>query len=443
MAYREVSVIEVREVLRARLAGGGLRKVAEQAGVDRKTARRYVEAAQQVGVVREGGVGQLSDAVIGQVVELVRPVRPDGHGSAWQALLGRQERIAEWLDKDLTVVKVGDLLAREGLVVPYRTLHRFCVGCLGSGGRGGVTVRVADGEPGGECQLDFGRLGMIYDPASGRTRLVEVLIFTAVYSRHMFVWLSLSEALEAVICGCQAAWRFFGGVFRVLIPDNMGAIVAQADAVNPRFTAGWLDYAQHCGFATDPARVRHAKDKPRVERTVQYVRNNFFAGERFVDLADAQARAELWCAQRAGQRIHGTTHARPAEVFAEQEAALLLPSPAGYDVPIFKTVKVHRDLHVEVGKAPPAARRPAAARAGSRPRVRGHRPHHRLPVSQAALTSGMLRPLQPDGPSCRPRGRVWRPPAWLTSFPPTPASGLGRRRRGAARTARGWSGRVW
>lgn len=173
MAYREVSVIEVREVLRAWLAGGGLRKVAEQAGVDRKTARRYVEAAQQVGVVRDGGVGQLSDAVIGQIVERVRPARPDGHGSAWQALRGRQELIAEWLDKDLTVVKVGDLLAREGLVVPYRTLHRFCVDCLGLGGRGGRTVRVADGEPGGECQLDFGRLGMIYDSASGRTRLVR------------------------------------------------------------------------------------------------------------------------------------------------------------------------------------------------------------------------------------------------------------------------------
>ena len=46
---------------------------------------------------------------------------------------------------------------------------------------------------------------------------------------------------------------FFGGVFKVLIPDNASAIVTDADAVNPRFTAGWLDYAQHCGFATDAA----------------------------------------------------------------------------------------------------------------------------------------------------------------------------------------------
>ena len=83
---------------------------------------------------------------------------------------------------------------------------------------------------------------------------------------------------------------FFGGVFKVLIPDNASAIVADADAVNPRFTAGWLDYAQHCGFATDAARVRSPKDKPRVERAVQYVRGNFFAGETFTGLADAQAR---------------------------------------------------------------------------------------------------------------------------------------------------------
>ena len=98
--------------------------------------------------------------------------------------------------------------------------------------------------------------------------------------------------------------------------------------MNPQFTVGWLEYAQARGFVTDPARVRSPQDKPRVERQVQYVRGNFFAGEEFVDLADAQARAETWCAEKAGQRIHGTICARPAEVFTEQEAAALLPAPS-------------------------------------------------------------------------------------------------------------------
>ena len=132
----------------------------------------------------------------------------------------------------------------------------------------------------------------------------------------------------------------------------MSAIVAHADSVNPRFTVGWLEYAQARGFLTDPARVAHPQDKPRVERMVQYVRGNFFAGEDFADLADAQARADAWCRDKAGQRIHGTTCARPAVVFAEAEAPLLLAAPAApYAVPIYAEVKVHRDYHVQVGKA--------------------------------------------------------------------------------------------
>ena len=93
----------------------------------------------------------------------------------------------------------------------------------------------------------------------------------------------------------------------MLVPDNTSAIVSDADAVNPHFTAGWLDYAQHRGFATDPARVRSPMDKPRVESTVQYVRSSFFAGEEFIDPIDAQIRVESWCRDTAGQRIHGTT----------------------------------------------------------------------------------------------------------------------------------------
>jgi len=344
-------VTEICEVLRAWLAGAGLRTAAARAGVDRKTARRYVTAAVESGLARDGGEGQLTDELIGQVAQVVRPVRPGGHGQAWEQLEACHAEIGAWVEQGLTVVKIGVLLERRGIVVPYRTLHRFCAERCGYGRTAATTVRVADGEPGAECQLDFGYLGLLADPVSGRQRKVHALIFTACYSRHMFVWLSFTQTLAAFIAGCEAAWVFFGGVFQVLIPDNASAVVADADAVNPRFTAGWLDYAQHCGFATDAARVRSPKDKPKVERAVQYVRGNFFAGERFAGLADAQAQAEAWCRDVAGMRIHGTIQARPAEVFAEQEAGALLPLSAPYDVPVFAKVKVHRDFHVEVGRA--------------------------------------------------------------------------------------------
>ena len=351
--FREVSVIEVREVLRAWLSGVGLRRVGAVAGVDRKTARRYVAAAEAAGLDRDCdcGVKQLTDELIGAVVEAVRPDRPQGHGAAWEALQANHARIEKWVKEGLTVVKIADLLAREGTVVPQRTLHRYCTQRTEYRGRRD-TVPVADGEPGVECQIDFARMGMIFDSQAGRRRVVHALIFTAVYSRHMFVWLTFSQTLEAIIAGCEAAWGYFDGVFKVLIPDNMKPIVAQPDTINPRFTVGWLEYAQARGFVTDPARIASPQDKPRVERMVQYVRGNFFAGEEFVDLADAQARAEAWCADKAGQRIHGTICARPAEVFAQHEAAVLLPAPEQpYQVPIYAQVIVHRDYHVQVGKA--------------------------------------------------------------------------------------------
>ncbi len=80
MAFREVPVFEVREVLRLWLRGETLRGIERLARVDRKTVRRYVEAAAALGVSKDGGEDQLHDVLIGSVVEAVRPHRSDGHG---------------------------------------------------------------------------------------------------------------------------------------------------------------------------------------------------------------------------------------------------------------------------------------------------------------------------------------------------------------------------
>ena len=57
MGFWEVNVNEIKEVLRGWLDGVGLRVVAERAGVDRKTARRYVLAAEAAGLDRFAGLG--------------------------------------------------------------------------------------------------------------------------------------------------------------------------------------------------------------------------------------------------------------------------------------------------------------------------------------------------------------------------------------------------
>jgi transposase len=351
MAFREVLVTEVKEVLRAWLAGLGKRPAAARAGVNVKTAARYIRAAQEAGLARDGGEGQLTDGLIGQVVGAVRPARPAGHGESWELLAARKDAIAGWVKGDLTLVKIGELLERSGTAVPYRTLARFAAAeCGYSPGGQRATVRVDDPPPGREVQVDFGYLGMISD--GDRRRKLHALVFTAVASRYCYVYLTFPQTTLAVIAGCEAAWEFFGGMFPVLIPDNLKPVVDAADRLEPRWNREWLEYAQARGLAVDPARVRSPQDKGRVESGVKFTQRSFFAGESFLDIGDAQRRADDWCRVRAGMRVHGTTRQRPAEAFAGHELPLLLAAPEErYRVPAWSDAKVQRDFHVRAQSA--------------------------------------------------------------------------------------------
>ena len=123
--------------------------------------------------------------------------------------------------------------------------------------------------------------------------------------------------------------------------------MAGADALHPRLTRGFLEYSQHRRFIVDPARVRHPKDKPMVERSVQYARERSFKGGNFKDLADVRGQAQRWCCDVAGMRIHGTTRRHPLQVFLDEERHALLPwNGEPYELTHWRTAKVHTDYHV-------------------------------------------------------------------------------------------------
>jgi predicted transcriptional regulator len=168
MSYRELSMIEVKEVLRRREAGQALREIARETGLDRKTVRRYVDAAGET----DGEVD----------TEVVHPAGgPGGSGASAAATSEARERLdaasrvdlelAEARDKKgtraLRLTKVHELLQRRGVDVTYATLCRWAHDELGWRERK-PTVRVDDPEPGQEAQADFGKMGMLFDPAQGR-----------------------------------------------------------------------------------------------------------------------------------------------------------------------------------------------------------------------------------------------------------------------------------
>ena len=202
--------------------------------------------------------------------------------------------------------------------------------------------------PAGEvAEMDFSLLGLVPNPESGVRNKVWTLIVVLRYSRHCFVWPTRFQTLPAMVEGFEAAWTFFGGVPRYLVIDNFPAAVAGADRYHPRFTRGFLEYSRHRGFVVDAARVRKPKDKPRVERSVTYVRERLFKGASFRDIADLRAAATRWCTEVAGLRDHGTTRRQPLVVFEEEERGALLPYDAEpYEVPDWRTAKVQLDHHI-------------------------------------------------------------------------------------------------
>jgi len=351
MAYREVTMLEVKEVLRLWLGGAAHKRIAAQLGLNVKTVRRYVAAGRASGVGRATGLEALDDGLIAAVVSRVQPHLGRPRGNGWGDCTAQRAVIERFLRQGVRLSKLRKLLRRQGVEVSYATLRRFAIAELGFGGTA-PTIPVADCGPGEEVQLDTGWMTHLAPDASGRRRRFRAWIFTAVLSRYRFVYPVFRETTETAIEACEAAWAFFHGVFRVLIPDNTKAIVQRADPLEPRLNPAFLEYAQARGFVIDPTRVRRARDKARVERAVASVRDDCFAGEELADLEPARAHARHWCQEEYGARRHSRTLRAPREHFEAVEQPALRPAPTAlYDIPLWGDPKVARDQHAQVARA--------------------------------------------------------------------------------------------
>jgi transposase len=355
MPYRELTMIDVKEVLRRWSAGHGDRKIGREAGVDRKTVARYTDAAKTLGLERGR---ELTDEEVHQIAQCVQSRPLLSSSEEWNEVAQHRERIERWLKGDketrpLRLTKVHTLLAREhGLHASYGTLRRFAIQEL-DWRKKAATVRLDDPPAGQEAQVDFGEMGRVLDSETGKRRRLWALVITLSFSRYQFVWPTFRQTTEAVCEGLDRAWWFFGAMPISIIPDNTKAMIKDPDAINPTLVTSFLDYVQARGLFVDPARVRSPKDKARVENQVPYVRESWFDGETFAGVDDARQSAERWCREIAGTRVHGTTRRIPRDVFADIEKSAMRAAPAApFDVPVWiEKAKVHPDHHIQVAHA--------------------------------------------------------------------------------------------
>ncbi len=335
-------------------AGRSQVQISESLGLDRKTVRKYLALAVADGLAPGGPA--CDEAVWAQRVARWFPQVTDGRlrQVTWPAIAAHREYIVGQLQAGVTVSTISARLAAEhGLSASRSSLRRWIAGNLAE-----VTLRdrasppKPPAPPGSEAQIDYGKLGMWTDPATGTTHTIWAFVMVLACSRLMFVRPVIRLDQTSWCEGHVQAFGFFGGCPARLVPDNLKTGVDRPDLYDPKINRTYAELATHYGVIADPARAFKPKDKPKVERAMPYVRDSFFRGREFTSLAQMQDAALTWCRQVAGTRSHrGLDGASPQSVFDTVEKDALTPLPrADFQLTVWSTGKVGVDCHVLVGK---------------------------------------------------------------------------------------------
>ena len=229
--------MEIEEVVRRWQVNESQRAIARATGLARETVKKYLAAAGDIGLSATGPpptereLGELRRLGVVATQPIMR-VAP--HVATLEA---HRDQIATWIDDDhLLLTRVQELLLGQyGVPVAYTTLRRY-VRQAGLWKQPRSTVRMAPTAPGEVAEMDFGKLGTLVNPVTGRRQVVWGLLVVLVYSRYSFFWPLVQQTIEATIEGLEKAWAFFGGLPVRLIMDNFPAAVAGPDALNPRPT---------------------------------------------------------------------------------------------------------------------------------------------------------------------------------------------------------------
>ena len=355
MAYKRIFIMDIREIIRRYRAGQTIRSIASTMGYDRKTVRKYISALRAKGILDSETMVDNKD-----LAEMLKDdASQHGRPSEKQDLLEPYlEELKDLIDKPSgmkpkTAFKV--LCGRHDLTdkLSYTSFKRFVRSNQLVLNVKEITCRI-ETEPGEEMQVDYFKAGMLYDPVEGKMRAVYGFIATLSFSRHKFVEFVFRQDQQSFVMSHVRAFSYFRGVPKRIILDNLKSGVIKPDLYDPQFNRAYQEMAEHYNTFLDPARVRSPKDKGKVERDVQTVREKFkeiTALHPTITLAELNQKTAEWLRNDYGMTKHGTTHQMPYRVFQEEEQPKLISLPRDEFEPAYwKEATVHPDCYIQVKK---------------------------------------------------------------------------------------------
>lgn len=344
MPRERIPMRKITEVLRLKWSAGlGHRAIARSCGVAKSTVDEYVQRA------AAAGLGwplppDLDDVALERLLypptvtpELSRPL-PD-----WSVVHQELSR------RDVTL----SLLWQE-----YREQHhagyqysQFCR--LYHAYAKTIDLSMRQPHRAGEKMfVDYaGRTQEVIDRGTGEVREAQIFIAVLGASNFTYAEATWTQTLPDWIGSHVRAFAFFGGVPRIVVPDNLKSGVSKTCRYEPELNPTYRDMAEHYGVAVIPARVRKPKDKAKVEVAVQIVERWILAALRnrkFFSLAELNAAIRELLEKlnnRPFKKLPGSRMSR----FLEIDKPALRPLPASsYQFAQWKKARVAPDYHIEL-----------------------------------------------------------------------------------------------
>ena len=290
--------------------GESQHEIARRTGVDRKTIRRYAQAANSPMATGAAATGMQ-----------IPPPRPPA--AATREACSACEAHRAWIEAQVAlgrnaVAIYQDLVEQYGFTHRYNSVKRF-VRTLKR--RDPERFDVLESAPGEEAQVDFG-LGAPTLAATGKHRRPYLFVMTLKYSGKSFrkvVWKADQETWARLH---EEAFRSFSGAVSYVVLDNLKEGVLRPDIYAPELNAVYGALLAHYGAVADPCRVQDPDRKGTVENAVKHTQSTALKGRRFDSIEAQNAFLAHWEQRWAALRIHGRKKRQVLEMFREEQPHL-------------------------------------------------------------------------------------------------------------------------
>lgn len=312
-----ISMEEYMDIKVLHRDGLSIREIARRLGIDRRTVKRHLEREGLPAYERR----ERQESKLEEYYPIIKSfLEEDAYKGTW----------------------IYDKLKKMGYQGSYDLVRRYVQGIKGEMTR--LAYVRFETEPGRQAQVDWGEFQI--ENSDGTVTTLQLFLMILGYSRALYVELAETARMESLLDCHIRAFEYLQGVPGEILYDNMKTITTGREGGKVKFTVDFLNFARHYDYMPRVCPPYSPWVKGKIERPVDYVREQFWRGYRFCSIAQTNQDIRQWLETVANERIHGTHHQRVRERWEQERPHLLKLSATAYDTSLKVFRKVQKDCQI-------------------------------------------------------------------------------------------------